>query len=473
MNKKDVIIVGAGPSGIFTAYELLQLNNNLKITIIEKGKPIEKRNCPINKIGKCIQCKPCCNITCGFAGAGAFSDAKLSLYDKDSEEVLVGGNLPTIIGNQETKNLIDYCDKIYLQFGADPKIEGIENKNEILEIKNKAKENNINLIDTPIRHLGTEKSRELYYKLEQYLISNKVEIKYEYEVTKLLITNNEITGVFIENIKDKNKKEILYSDKVVLAVGRVGSGRLFKMCEINGIKTNIGTVDIGIRYEMKTEKGIEDINRLMYEGKFIYNTKLFNDKVRTFCQNPGGYVTQEVYNSNLSLANGHSFKEKKSENTNLAILSSHNFTEPFKDPIGFGKRIGKTTNMLGDGAIIVQRFGDLLKGKRTWDKDLKNNSVIPTLKGIQAGDLSLAFPYRTLSNIIDFIQQMDKVVPGFANEDNLMYGPEIKFYSNAIELDKNLMTNIKGLYAIGDGAGLTRGLMMASCSGVYLARKLI
>ncbi|GAA0109356.1 MULTISPECIES: NAD(P)/FAD-dependent oxidoreductase [Clostridium] len=464
-DKYDVVIVGAGPSGIFTAYELSKINPEKKILIIEKGKSVYKRYCPIPKLNKCVKCKPYCNITTGFAGAGAFSDAKLSLYDKDSEEVLVGGNLPEIIGHQSTKNLIDYCDEIYLDFGGEKNIAGIEHKDEIKKIKDKAKSENINLVDIPIRHLGTEKSRELYGKLEDYLLENGVEIIFGSIVKDIIIENGEARGVVTESGN-------YYADKVVISVGRNGADFLSDLCDKHKIEKSVGVVDIGVRFEMKSEGDIQRVNELMYEGKFIGNVAPFRDKVRTFCQNPDGFVAAEVYDNGVSLANGHAYKEKKSINTNFAILSSHKFTEPFKKPIEYANKVAELTNLLSNGEVVVQRFGDILNGKRTWKEELENNSVEATLKTAMPGDITLGIPYRTMTNIVNFILEMDKVVKGFANPDNLLYGPEIKFYSNAVKLNENLETNIKNLYAIGDGAGLTRGLMMASCSGVYLARNL-
>ena len=462
----DVVIVGAGPSGIFTAYELTKISPEKKVLIIEKGKSVHKRNCPIPVLNRCVKCKPYCDITTGFAGAGAFSDAKLSLYDSEVEEVLVGGDLPAVIGNQNTKDLIDYCDKIYLEFGGEQNIAGVENKDQIREIKNNAKEHNINLVDIPIRHLGTEKSRELYGKLEDYLIASGVEILFQSPVRDLIIEDGVAKGVTTD-------KGTYYGEKIVIAVGRNGADVLSDLCNKHNIEKSVGVVDIGVRFEMKSEGDIQRINELMYEGKFIGQVAPFKDKVRTFCQNPDGFVAAEVYDNGLSLVNGHAYKEKKSINTNFAILCSHKFTEPFNKPIEYAHKVAELTNLLSDGEVVVQRFGDILNGKRTWQNEIDNNSVEATLKTALAGDITLGIPYRTMTNIINFIIEMDKVVKGFANPDNLLYGPEIKFYSNAVKLDINLETNIKNLHAIGDGAGLTRGLMMASCSGVYLARKIV
>jgi len=466
----DVIVVGMGPGAIFLAYEMIKLNKNKRVLLIEQGKRVEDRNCPIEKTGKCVKCKPFCNITSGFSGAGAFSDGKLSLYNKEDDDFYVGGNLHKYVGVEETKKLIDYTDQIYLDFGADNKLEGTEYKEEVKEIKNKAKKEDLTLIDIPIRHLGTEKAHELYKKLENYLEDNKIELKFETIVEDLIIEDRKIKGIKVKSAKNKDGNlEEIYGENVVLAVGRKGANWLVNMCEKHHIKTEAGVVDIGIRYELP-DKVMEKINKYMYEGKFIGRPAPFKDKVRTFCQNPSGFVSSEVYDNNLSLVNGHSYKDKKSKNTNLAILVSHHFKDPFDKPIEYGRNIAKNLNELGNGNIVVQRLGDIYRGKRTWQKELKTNTVEPTLKSAVAGDITFAIGYRTMTDILQFIREMDKVVEGFANPDNLLYAPEIKFYSNKVVIDNNFETSIKGLYSIGDGGGMTRGLMMASASGVQMAR---
>lgn len=467
-NKYDVIVIGLGPSSIFLAYELIKLKKYKKVLLIEQGKRVENRNCPLEEIGKCIKCKPFCNITSGFSGAGAFSDGKLSLYDPEDNEIHVGGNIQEYLGVEETKKLIDYTDQIYLEFGADKKLEGVDYKTEVGKIKAKAKKEGLDLISIPIRHLGTEKAHELYKKLEYYLEKNNVELMFETEVTDIIIKDNEAKGVKIHRLKDKQKQEI-YADKVVIAVGRKGANWLANMCAKHDIKTESGVVDIGVRYELPDEI-MKDINKYMYEGKFVGRPGPFGDKVRTFCQNPSGFVSSEVYDNDLNLVNGHSYKEKKSTNTNLAILVSHHFNYPFDKPIEYGRNVAKNLNELGNGNVLVQRLGDIYRGKRTWEEELKNNSVKGTLKSAIAGDITFAIGYRTMTDILEFIRRMDKVVEGFANPDNLLYAPEIKFYSNQVNIDENFETSVKGLYSIGDGGGLTRGLMMASCSGVHLAR---
>lgn len=472
----DIIVVGAGPSAAFLAYEAIQLNKNKKILLIEQGKKVEDRYCPIEKLGKCTRCKPMCNITCGFSGAGAFSDGKLSLYNPEDDDIHVGGVLHKYVGVEETKKLIDYTDQIYLKFGADTKLEGIDYRENVKKIYDRAKKEDINLVNIPIRHLGTEKSHELYGKIEKYLLDNGVDILFDTTVFDLVVENNEIKGVKIRDAKYANDEEynddkIITGENVVLAVGRKGANWLVKMCEKHQIQTKAGTVDIGVRYELP-DKVMKDINKYMYEGKFISRPHPFKDKVRTFCQNPSGFVSTEVYDNNITLVNGHSYKEKKSTNTNLAILVSHNFNYPFDRPIEYGRNVAKNLNALGNGNIVVQRLGDIYRGKRTWEHELENNSVVPTLKSAVAGDITFALGYRTMTNILNFISALDKVVEGFAHPDNLLYGPEIKFYSNKIAINNEFETSIKGLYSIGDGGGLTRGLMMASASGVQLARNI-
>jgi uncharacterized FAD-dependent dehydrogenase len=472
-NKYDVIVVGMGPSSAFFAYENLKLGTNKKILLIDQGKRVENRNCPIEKVGKCVKCKPFCSITNGFSGAGAFSDGKLSLYNKEDNDFYIGGSLHKYLGVEETKKIIDYTDQIYLDFGADNKLEGTEYKEEVSELKRKAKKQDIELISIPIRHLGTEKAHELYRKLEENIEKNGIELIFETIVSDLIIEDGKIKGVKIKEAKYVEDEEAelqdIYADKVVIACGRKGANWLVEMCNKHNIKTNPGIVDIGIRYELP-DKVMEKVNKYMYEGKFIGKPFPFKDKVRTFCQNPSGFVSAEVYDENMALVNGHSYKDKKSTNTNLAILVSHHFTYPFHNPIAYGRNVAKNLNELGNGNIVVQRLGDIFRGKRTWPEELDNNSVEPTLKSAVPGDITFAIGYRTMTDIINFIRDMDKIVEGFAAPDNLLYGPEIKFYSNEVDLDKNFESSIKGLYAIGDGCGMTRGLMMASASGVALAR---
>ena len=473
--KYDVIVVGMGPSSVFCAYELIQLKKYKKVLLIDQGKRVEERNCPIEKTKKCVHCKPMCHITNGFSGAGAFSDGKLSLYNAEDDEIHVGGSVHKYIGVPETKKLIDYADEVYLKFGADKKLEGTEYKEEIAKINDRAHKEGIRLINIPIRHLGTEKSHEVYQRMEEYLEQNGIEMMFQTMVGDLIVENNQIKGVRVKEAKyfedEEHELTDIYADKVVLAVGRKGANWLVKMCKEHDIKSETGIVDIGVRYELPDEI-MKDVNKYMYEAKFTGRVGPFRDKVRTFCQNPSGFVSAEVYDNNLTLVNGHSYKERKSKNTNLAILVSHHFTYPFTKPIEYGRNVAQNLNDLGAGNIVVQRLGDIYRGKRTWDYELEKNSVEPTLKSAVAGDITFALGYRTMVSILEFIRAVDKVVEGFGNPDNLLYAPEIKFYSNKVVINEKFETSVKGLYSIGDGGGMTRGLMMASCSGVQMARNL-
>ena len=459
----DVIIIGAGPAGIFTALEMLRRDYKGKIIIVEKGKAIENRNCPKSKTNKCVNCKPYCHITTGFSGAGAFSDGKLSLSYE------VGGQLRELIGEEYAQQMINYTDKIYLEFGADTHVEGVGQDEEVKEIRKKAIQADLKLVDCPIRHLGTEKAQEIYYSIEQYLLNHGVEILFGYQCSNITLEGEVCTGVIIDNGKEE---KVLQGKNVVIATGRRGADWLEHLCAEHNILHEPGTVDIGVRVEVRNEV-MEKVNRVLYESKLIGYPAPFRNKVRTFCQNPGGFVAQENYDNDLAVVNGHSYKELKSNNTNLAILCSHNFREPFNQPIAYAQKIGELTNMLGAGHILVQRFGDIMEGKRTWQKELSRSNVKPTLPDAIAGDITAAMPYRSMINIINFIHAVDKVVPGFASAETLLYSPELKFYSNRVKMDKDFNTSIQGLHCLGDSSGWTRGLMMASVMGVIMGQKLM
>ena len=461
--KVDVLIVGAGPAGIFTALEMLRNGSKQKIMIVEKGVEIGARHCPKVKTGVCVNCRPYCHITTGFSGAGAFSDGKLSLSCE------VGGQLPELIGENYAQQMIDYTDKIYLEFGADSHVEGVGDSEEIKRIRLRAIRAGLKLVDCPIRHLGTEKAQELYAAIESYLMEHGVEILFGRNCVNLLLENGACVGVTLE--KRGGGTEDIHAEKTVVATGRRGADWLEKLCEEHGIAHQPGTVDIGVRVEVRSEV-MEEVNRALYESKLVGYPRPFKDKTRTFCQNPGGFVSQENYDNQLAVVNGHSYKELKTENTNLAILVSHNFNYPFNQPIAYAQKVGELTNMLGSGHIMVQRFGDILDGKRTWQKELARSNLRPTLPDAVAGDITAAMPYRAMTDIIHFMQAMDEVVPGFAGAETLLYSPELKFYSNRIKMDDQLSTNIKGLHCLGDSSGWTRGLMMASVMGVIMGQKL-
>lgn len=456
---RKILIIGAGPGGIFTALELLKLGSKDDITIIEQGHLIEKRSCPKNKTKECVHCKPYCQITSGFSGAGAFSDGKLSLSHD------VGGDFPNLVGEDVAQEFIDYTDKVYLEFGADIHVEGAVETEEIREIRKKATIAGLKLVDCPIRHLGTEKAHELYYSIEKYLLEHGVKILADKTCNDVIIEDGVCKGAIVNG-------ETILADVVVVATGRKGADWLDDMCRAHGISREAGVVDIGVRVEVRNEI-MEKVNEALYESKLIGYPAPFYNKVRTFCQNPGGFVAQENYDNNLAIVNGHSFKDTKSNNTNLAILCSHRFTYPFDDPIAYAQKVGEMVNMLGDGHILVQRLGDIKAGKRTWQKELSQTNLKPTLVDAVAGDITAAIPYRTMTNILNFIEQMDTVVPGFASNETLLYAPEVKFYSNRVKMDEHLNTNVKNLHCLGDASGWTRGLMMASAMGVYMARELM
>ncbi len=457
----DVVIIGAGPGGIFCAYELMEQRPDLKVLMIEKGRSIEKRNCPKRVTKTCAGCKPC-SITTGFAGAGAFSDGKLSLSPD------VGGNLPEILGYDVATQLIHESDEIYLKFGADKSVYGVDKEQEIREIRRKAINANLKLVECPIRHLGTEEGYKIYSKLQQHILDKGVEIQFNTMVTDIIVEDGVCKGVVTD------KDETIYAKEIVSAVGREGADWFKDKCEEIGIETKPGTVDVGVRVEVRDEV-MQFLNENLYEAKLIYHTPTFDDKVRTFCTNPSGEVATEYYDNGLAVVNGHAYKGKdlKTNNTNFALLVSKNFTKPFKTPIEYGKKIAELSNMLCGGKILVQTYGDFRRGRRTTEERLCRNNLIPTLKDAVPGDLSLVFPHRIMVDLDEMIQALDKVTPGIASDETLLYGVEVKFYSNKVIVNKDFETSIKGLRAIGDGAGVTRGLQQASANGISVARSII
>jgi uncharacterized FAD-dependent dehydrogenase len=367
---------------------------------------------------------------------------------------------------QET---ILYTDGIYLEFGADSKIEGVGQDEKIKEIRKRAIQAGLKLVDCPIRHLGTEKAQEIYLAIEKFLLDKGVEILFGHTCSNIILEGDKCVGVNVSQVDGKEDSFPIFAEHTVVATGRRGADWLDKLCEEHNIMHQPGTVDIGVRVEVRNEI-MEDVNKVLYESKLVGYPQPFKNKVRTFCQNPGGFVSQENYDNDLAVVNGHSYKDLKSANTNLAILVSHNFTYPFNQPIAYAQKVGELTNMLGSGHILVQRYGDILDGKRTWPKELSQANVRPTLPDAVAGDITAAMPYRAMLNIINFIQAVDHVVPGFASNETLLYSPELKFYSNRVKMDANFDTNIPGFHALGDSSGWTRGLMMASIMGVLMGR---
>ena len=460
-NQADVIIIGAGPSGIFCAYELIKEKPDLKILMIEKGRPIEKRVCPKRTTKVCVGCKPC-SITTGFAGAGAFSDGKLSLSPD------VGGNLPEILGYDKARELIQESDNIYLKFGADTNVYGIDKQKELREIRRKAIGANLKLIECPIRHLGTEEGYKIYTRLQHHLEKQGVQMIFNTMVHNILIEGDTSKGVVTDH------GYTFYAKEIIAAIGREGSDWFSHICGEHGIETEVGTVDIGVRVEVRDEV-MEFLNKNLYEAKLVYYTPTFDDKVRTFCTNPSGEVATEYYENGLAVVNGHAYKsqEYKTNNTNFALLVSKNFTKPFKTPIEYGKHIAQLSNMLCDGKILVQTFGDFQRGRRTTEERLCRNNLIPTLKDAVPGDLSLVLPHRIMVDIKEMILALDKVTPGIASDETLLYGVEVKFYSNKVVVNKDFETSIHGLRAIGDGASVTRGLQQASANGISVARSIL
>ena len=450
----DVIIVGAGPGGIFTAYELAKAERGLKIGVLELGKPLDKRHCPIDgkKVKSCIRCKTC-SIMSGFGGAGAFSDGKYNITNQ------FGGTLYEHIGKTQAIELMQYVDKINLRHGGEgTKLYSTANSN----IKRMCLENGLHLLDAQVRHLGTDIN---YVVLENIYneLKDRVDFHFETAVTGL----KKIDGGY----EAETEKGSFTCRKCVVSVGRSGSKWMEKVCASLGIPTLSNRVDIGVRVELPAEI-FAHLTDELYESKIIYRTQKFEDMVRTFCMNPHGVVVNENTNGIVTV-NGHSYEDpsKHTENTNFALLVSKHFSVPFKDSNGYGESIARLSNMLG-GGVIVQRFGDLVRGRRSTEARIRESFVTPTLAATP-GDLSLVIPKRILDGIIEMIYALDKIAPGTANDDTLLYGVEVKFYNMEVEIDDRLQTCSPGLYVIGDCSGVTHSLSHASASGVHAARCLL
>ncbi|MEW6554372.1 MAG: NAD(P)/FAD-dependent oxidoreductase [Actinomycetota bacterium] len=452
-NNYDVIIIGAGPAGIFTALELVK-RDGLKILMLEKGPDIEKRDCPA-RVGKCNRCETCA-ITSGWGGAGAFSDGKLSLAPD------VGGWLGEYVGTRMLRDLIDRVDQLYLEFGAPKQIFGDEN-NKVAEWRKRAVLSGLVLTPCPFRHLGTERCRELLVRMRDFL-ADKVEVKTNADIESILTDGGRVCGV-----KTSEGQEF-FAGSVVAAPGREGADWLADEMEGLGVSVQNNQVDIGLRVEVPAPV-LEPITNDLYEPKLHYFTRRFEDRVRVFCMNPYGQVCVERYGDVLTV-NGHSYAEQRTENSNFALLVSTTFTEPFKEPIAYGKYIARLANLLGEG-ILVQRLGDLLAGHRSTPRRISRSSVVPSLCDATPGDLSFALPYRYISDILEMLEALDHLTPGLYARDTLLYGVEVKFYSSRPSLGADLQSEVKGLYAIGDGAGITRGLVQASASGVVVARSIL
>ncbi len=468
MNKYDVIIVGAGPCGIYCAYELITKNKNLKVLLADKGKDIYHRTCPVleGKIKQCPQdiygnsgCYPSCSMTSGFGGCGAFSDGKFNITNE------FGGWMDEYLSKKEVIDLIKYVDEINLKHGAPDTITD-PNTKEVLEIEKVGLAVGLKLLRSRVRHLGTEVNLALLKSIYEELKANGVDMKFSTEITDVIEENNEVKGV-----KDAKNNEY-YAPYVILNVGRPGSKWLSSMLKKHKVKVSNNRVDIGVRVETN-DVIMDDINKNLYEGKFIYSTSV-GTTVRTFCSNPSGHVVIEN-NNGIITANGHAYNSSElgSTNTNFALLVSHTFTEPFKDSNEYAQDISALANKLSGGTVIVQRYGDIKKGRRSTEKRINEGFVEPTLKEAVPGDLALILPYKTLQSIIEMIEALDHVTPGIANDHTLLYGVEAKFYSDKVECANNFETKIKNLYVGGDGAGITRGLAQAGANGVFVARDIL
>lgn len=462
MKKYDIIFLGGGQAGIFGAYEAIQKRSDLKVLVVDKGRMLTQRVCPKEKLGKCVKC-PTCAIIFGVSGAGAFSDSKFNM------DYRVGGDVHTIVGKAIVNDTINYVADIYKQFGFDEKPSGLEYNETMEDIKKKCIENGVQLVDTPTMHLGTDGSRKLYTRLVDYLLEKGVEFAPERSIEEFIVEDNAVKGIIVTH---KNDKESYYSDNVVVGVGRSGAQKLMSLCKQYGINYETGAVDIGVRAEIP-DLVMKDINENFYEAKMIYYTQKYNDRMRTFCSNPSGFIAVEKHGDDVVLANGHAYKDKKSTNTNLALLCTKTFTEPFDQPFEYATAIAKMTSMLTGGKILVQSYGDLKKGRRSTEARLGRLNIIPTTEDYVAGDISLACPKRILDNIIEFVEVHDKITPGFASNDLLLYFPEIKFRSTRIEIAPNMETSMKGLYAAGDGSGYGSGLNIAAVMGIIAARDII
>ncbi|MCW4055600.1 MAG: NAD(P)/FAD-dependent oxidoreductase [Candidatus Bathyarchaeota archaeon] len=452
--KHDVIIVGAGPAGIFSALELVE-NTSLDILILDKGGDIDKRKCPASRGLGCLNCDPC-NVLHGWGGAGAFSDGKLTLSTE------VGGWLGEYITEGALHKLVDYVDQVYTRFGAPnnlygadlDKIEGIERRASLAGLK---------LIRQKVRHMGTERCAETLRKMRSFL-DGEVEVRTRTEAKGLLVRDGKVEGV-----ETVNGDRIL-AKYVIVAPGRSGAEWLKAEAQALGLKTLNNPVDVGVRVEVQSSV-MEELTKVLYEPKLVYYSKFFDDAIRTFCVAPYGEVITESYDGVLTV-NGQSYAERKTDNTNFAVLVSTSFTEPFKEPIAYGKYIARLTNLLS-GGIIVQRLGDLEAGRRSTEERIQRSTVVPTLKSATPGDLSFVLPYRYLVDIREMLEVLDKISPGLHSRDTLLYGVEVKFYSSRLALNECLETPIRNLFTIGDGAGLTRGLVQASVSGVIAAKQIV
>jgi len=450
----DVAIVGAGPAGIFAALELA--GAGLDVVILDKGPDLAHRACPMQvERCKCRGCTPCAML-CGWGGAGAFSDGKLNLSTR------IGGQLAEYTGQRALAALVDYVDAVFLRFGAPPKVFGTADET-LRDLQRRAATAELTLVPSRVRHLGTERCRDVLEAMRQEL-EGRVEIRTRAAVADVRTANGRVVGLELDN------GEGLSARYVILAPGREGAAWFLQVAERLRLSMRTNPVDIGLRIEVPAVV-MEPLTDHLYESKLIYSSKTFDDQVRTFCMCPYGEVVVEN-NQGLMTVNGHSYADHRTDLTNFALLVSKTFTQPFREPLTYGRYIASLANMLG-GAVLVQRLGDLMHGRRTTDKRLKKNMIEPSLPAATPGDLSLVLPYRHLTSLLEMLQAMDRVVPGVYSRHTLLYGVEVKFYSSRPQLTPALETQVQNLFAAGDGAGVTRGLVQASASGVHAAREVL
>lgn len=460
MKKYDVVIVGTGPAGIFAALELVESAPDIKVLLVEKGKDIDERLCPMAEQDiPCVKC-PECDLLSGWGGAGAFSDGKLTLSPD------VGGFLARYIGEGTLQSLIDYVDGVYVRFGAPGVVYGGDIE-AVREIGRLASKNDLILIPSRVRHIGTEWCRVLLKRMREAL-TGKVDIVFNTGADKILVDGTP-SGRQVQGIRLKNGEET-GADYLLLAPGREGSRWLEREVRHLGLTILQNPVDVGVRVEVPASV-LEPLTSTTYEPKLVFYSKKFDDKVRTFCVNPYGEVVKE-YLKGICTVNGHSYAERKTNNTNFALLVSTVFTEPFNEPISYGRYIARLANFLGHG-VIVQRLGDLHAGRRSTPERISKGIVRPTLTDATPGDLSFVIPYRYLSDIVEMLEALDRIAPGVNSRHTLLYGVEVKFYSMQLKLTDCLETEVENMFAIGDGAGVSRGLVQASVSGVVAAREVL